>query len=36
MQHWLWKTQLDWDLHPAIKLPETIDVRIVDQGCGNA
>ncbi|KAF2681130.1 hypothetical protein K458DRAFT_344400 [Lentithecium fluviatile CBS 122367] len=36
MQHWMWKMQLGWDLHPAIKLPESSDVRIADQGCGNA
>lgn len=36
MQHWLWRMQLGWDLHPAIKLPESSTARIVDQGCGNA
>jgi SAM-dependent methyltransferase len=36
MQHWMWKAQLGWDLHPAIKLPEAGDARIADQGCGNA
>ncbi|KAF2870608.1 UMTA methyltransferase family protein-like protein [Massariosphaeria phaeospora] len=36
LQQWLWKSQLGWDLHPAIKLPESGDVRIADHGCGNA
>jgi hypothetical protein len=28
--------QLGWDLHPAIKLSDSSEARIVDQGCGNA
>ncbi|KAF2830345.1 hypothetical protein CC86DRAFT_452793 [Ophiobolus disseminans] len=36
MQHWMWRMQLGWDLHPAIKLPDSSDARIVEQGCGNA
>lgn len=35
LQHWMWKAQAGWDLHPLIKLPETGEIRIADLGCGN-
>jgi len=32
---WLWKTQLGWDLHPAIQLPSKGEIHVADFGCGN-
>ncbi|KAF2002184.1 hypothetical protein P154DRAFT_463257 [Amniculicola lignicola CBS 123094] len=36
LQHWMWKAQLGWDLHPVIQLNGTDEVRVADHGCGNA
>lgn len=35
LQHYLWKAQLGWEIHPEIKLPEEGDLKIADHGSGN-
>ncbi|KAF2787074.1 UMTA methyltransferase family protein-like protein [Melanomma pulvis-pyrius CBS 109.77] len=36
LQQWLWRSQLGWNIHPAIELSKSGGVRIADHGCGNA
>ncbi|KAH7116175.1 UMTA methyltransferase family protein-like protein [Dendryphion nanum] len=36
LQHYLWRAQLGWELHPNIRLPEEGDIKFADYGCGNA
>lgn len=35
LQHYLWKAQLGWEIHPEIKLPQDGDLKIADHGSGN-
>ncbi|KAF2837800.1 hypothetical protein M501DRAFT_995036 [Patellaria atrata CBS 101060] len=39
LQHWLWKSQTGWNIHPSINIPSTLGegetYRIADQGAGN-